>query len=516
MARPRLLARVAALVALAAPAAAQAHHDEHAGGEAASHAGTQVETPSSGARARLLSVSRIEGKDGPRWTVLCDDAPFDELVRALAKKSGLALEGSELLPLGPRVSVELERRPLEQVLAIVLGMQGLRHELARGSLHLFPASNEPSELLRLAQEAWLRVEAGGTAEGDESAAARAKLAQGNLCEARGDLEGAYRHYAELAEGLEGEESAEATYRAGRVLERLGHWAEAAQHFRTLGGLESAKRFHAKARLELARVSIELGDAKSALHVLNFLEANYATSDPAELAERRLVRARALNATHEYVEALRTLEEGELVAAPESEARSLEIRAVAFEGLGYEVEAARAWLIYAREAAAPETRTGAFARAANLSLAAGDELGTLFICREAARAGSDEGLGASVRVARQRLGLDEDEVPTTILERLELAERHLAAAEPAKAAPLFESLYLARGALPEVDQARVLAGWSRVVLERAGLESAVAVLSKARAALADETALQTLDLAAAALFEAEGRFDEAAAAYQGEY
>jgi len=200
---------------------------------------------------RLLSVSRHETKEGPRWSVLCDEALLDVLLRVLARKSGLALEGTEILPVGARLTVELERRPLDQVLAVVLGSQGLRHELVRGTLRLLPASQDPAELLRLAQGAWKTVEA----EGDVNAAVRAKLAQGNLAEVRGDLEAAYHLYAEIAEEERTDDAAEATYRAGRILERLGHWAEAAQHFRTLSGLDGAERFHSKARLELARVSI---------------------------------------------------------------------------------------------------------------------------------------------------------------------------------------------------------------------------------------------------------------------
>lgn len=509
MSLPQRARTLGALALLGALVGAPGTSQEHDAAPARAH---ETETAQ---RARVLSIARLETRDGPRWSVLCEEAPLDEFLRALAKKSGLALEGSELVPLGARVSVDLDRRPFEQVLSFILGSQGLRHELTRGTLRLFPATDDPAELLRLAQEAWRTVEAEGTAEGDEQAAGRAKLAQGNLAEVRGDLEGAYRVYAELAEE-DGGESVEATFRAGRVLERLGHWAEAAQHFRTLASREDARTFHARARLELARVSIELGDAKSALHVLNFLEANFVTTDPAELAERRLVRARACNATHEYIEALRTLEEGEVVAAPESEARSLEIRAVAFEGLGYEVEAARSWLIFAREAAGSEERDAAFARAAELSLRAGDELGTLFICREAARAGADEGLGPSLRAARLRLGLDEEDAPTTIQERLELAEALLAREDLRKAGELFEGLYLARGALSEPDQARVLAGWSRVLLDRSGLEPALDVLAKARADFEDPMAAQALDLAAAALLESEGRYEEAAEAYRGNY
>jgi len=462
-------------------------------------------------RTAVISVSRQETKDGPRWSVVCEEAPLDELVRALAKKSALALEGAELLPYGTRLSVDLTRRPLDQILEFVLGSQGLRFEVQRGSLRVLAPLAEPEDLLRQAQGAWQRVEA----EGDENAAARAKLARGNLSEVRGDLEGAYRLYAELAEEDAGEDSTDALYRAGRVLERLGHWAEAAQHFRTLAAQDGARPFHARARLELARVSIELGDAPSALHVLNFLDANYPSTDPAELAERRLVRATGFIATNEYVEALRTLEEGEVVSAPHAQTRSLRIRAQAFEGLGFDVEAARAWLLFAREGAETDERVHAFEKAAALSLAAGDELGTLFVCREAAKAGADEGLGSFARQARLRLGLDEEDVPGTIQERLTLAES-LLAEQPRKAAELFEGLYLARGALSEPDQARALAGWAHVLLGRTGLEPAIELLSRARAAFEDPLAARTLDLAAAALFEGEGRFDEAAEAYRGNY
>ncbi len=211
-----------------------------------------------------------------------------------------------------------------------------------------------------------------------------------------------------------------------------------------------------------------------------------------------------------------VDKGEVVAAPDAQARSLEIRAIALEGLGYHVEAARAWLIHAREAAAVPDRTAAFEKAATLSLEAGDELGTLFVCREAAKSGADEGLGSLAREARLRLGLDEADVPTTIQERLELAESLVQQEELQRAAPLFEGLFLARGALPENDQARVLAGWSRVVLDRTGIDAAIEILSRARAGFEDALAIQQLDLAAAALFEAEGRFEEAAEAYRGNY
>jgi len=460
----------------------------------------------------ILSLVRLDTRAGERWSVLCDETPVPELLGALARKAGLALQGIDLVPLGARLSAQLERRSLDQVLDCVLGSQGLRHEISDGALRLLPATNDAAELMRMAADAWHTVEA----EGSPHAALQAKLALGHLAEVRGELENAYRIYADLSAEGAGEESAEGMYRAGRVLQKLGHWAEAAQHFRTLTSLEDVPGLQSKARLELARSSIELGNPQSALHLLNFLDSHYETEDPAELAERRLVRAQAFNATDEYVDALRTLEAGEVVAADRGQARSIAILAQAFQGLGFEVEAARAWLIYARDEPDAQKAASAFQHAAELSLEGGDELGALFVCREAVRSGADAGLGTLAHEARVRLGLDEQEVPTTIQERLELAEDLLSRDELDKAAPLLEGVYLARGALSEPDQARVIAAWSRVLLVRSGLDSAIEVLSRARDELEDEDAARSLDLAAAALFEDQGRFDEAAEAYRGNY
>ncbi|HEX6883726.1 MAG TPA: hypothetical protein VF530_10115 [Planctomycetota bacterium] len=460
----------------------------------------------------LLSIVRHEAPAGLRWTVLCQDVPLDELLDALARKAGLSLDASGASLAGATLTLELRQRPLEEVLAVVLGSQGLVPELARRTLRVTPEPSDPQELLRLALAAWQVVEA----RGDGHAVARARLARGELLELRGELEDAYALYAELALEGAGEERHEATFRAGRVLQRLGHWAEAAQHFRTLAGLEEAVALRTRARLELARCSIELGDAKSAVHLLNFLAANFPEADATELAERRLVRARAQNAMQQHLEALRTLEEGDLEAAPEAHARTLALRAEALQGLGFEVEAARGWLIFARDAARPEERSAAFRRAAELALAGGDELGALFVCREAARSGADEGLGALAHQARVRLGLDEDEPPATIQERLTLAESLVVRGDMERADELFEGLYRARGALPEPDQARIVAGWARVLAERSGLAAAVQLLSQSRRTLLDPAALRGLDVAAAALFEAEGRFAEAAEAYRGNY
>jgi tetratricopeptide (TPR) repeat protein len=495
------------MLALAAPAAALQEHDPAAQEPASEHASRSSTAPD----RRLLSISQEEGPQGPLWTVRCEDVTLEEFLAALARKAAVTLVGAASVPAGARLSVHLERRSLARVLDVTLGSHGLRHELRPGTLRVFADAGEPEELLRRAAEAWRAVEAR-----DEARGASARLAQGHLAEVRGDLDAAYGIYSELGAEEHAADAAEALYRAGRVLERLGHWAEAAQHFRTLADKEEGVAFHARARLELARTSIELGDAKSAVHLLNFLEAHFPTTDEEVLAERRLVRARALLERRQFVEALRLLVEGDVGSAPDARARTLAIRAEALEGLGFEREASHAWLLAAREATSSADKAAAFQRSGALALSAGDEVGALFVGREAAKEGADEGLGACVEEARARLGLGGGGRPLTTHERLALGEALIARGEPARAAALFEDLVLARSALAEPDQARVVAGWARILAQRSGVDAALDVLGQARRTLGDPEARRSLDLAAARLLEDEGRFEEAADAYAGDY
>ena len=87
--------------------------------------------------ARITVSVRGEGESST-WSVSCEDASLDALVRAIAKKAGLAVEGSELLAQAPPVTVELERRSLGEVLEYALGSAGLRPMLARASLAILP------------------------------------------------------------------------------------------------------------------------------------------------------------------------------------------------------------------------------------------------------------------------------------------------------------------------------------------------------------------------------------------
>ena len=506
------------LVALAAVAAEPAFAQDPRAHSLAAQSGP-LARPAPRPDARITVSVRGEGATSV-WSVACEEASLEGLVRAIAKKGGLAVEGSELLAQAPPVTVELERRPLDQVLEYALGSAGLRHQLARGSLAILPdpAGAEKKELLALASAAWKHVADDARAgTGGAHGLERAKLAQGNLAELSGDLEGAYRVYAELAEDESSVEAAEALLRAGRILQRLGHWTEAAQHFRTLTGREAGAPFHAAARLELARSSIELGDPKSALYMLNALEASYPTRTSEDRVARSLVRARGGNETRDWLGALRSIEGVADDFSAADEHAALEIRAVALEGLGYAVEASRAWLLFAREGNAQE-QSRAYEHAARIALELEDELGVLFVCREAAREGAGENLGPLMREARERLGLDQAErdAAKSLFERITIAEEALAEGDLAHAVELFESLYRARGALAEEERARVLVGWAGCVHVDVGLEEALAILSEARPDLESLDARRRLDRGAALLLESEELFERAADAYRGSY
>ena len=181
------------------------------------------------------------------------------------------------------------------------------------------------------------------------------------------------------------------------------------------------------------------------------------------------------------------------------------------------DAARAWIAYSRDAR-PEERERALEQAARLSLEADDELGTLFVCREAGRLGIEGGFPTYLRKARQALGfaIAGDARGAGIVERIEHGEALLAEDEPDIAYPLFEDLFVGRRGLSEVEAARVADGWATCLAHRDGIEPAVAVLSNERSRYQSIEARKCLDLAAAHLLEEAGLLERAVDAYQGNY
>lgn len=450
------------------------------------------------------------------WTVRARNASPLRVVGRVAELSGRSIEGHELLERAPLVTVDLERRPIDTVLQFVLGSVGLRHELRRDAITVLlddPDGDDLELRLGLAAAAWLRAT---TLFPEHPRASTARLMQGELAELRGLEQVARNYYVSLIEDHpEAPEVGEAYMRAGRLSLRMGLYSEAADYFRALATTEGSS-YRAAARLQLARAMIELGDPQYALHVLRNLEEDYPPVDITERTARSLVRAHAQNARSNPIEALRELDGLDRELDPIGSWEALAIRARSLEAMSLKGEAARAWLAYSRDARGEEQEL-ALEQAVRLSLDDDDELGALFICREARRLGLD-GFDSYQREARRRLGfaVAGDAEGAGVVERIEQGEELLARGEVGAASPIFEHLFLARTALTESEAARVSAGWATCVAERRGVEIAIALLSEERRRFQGVEAKKRLDVVAARLFEAAELYERAVEAYQGSY
>jgi len=454
--------------------------------------------------------------DGREWfDVQAQNTQAAELLKEIARAAKREIRGLEALAAPTLLTIELRGRSLDQVLEYVLGGIGLRHELeGRAFIHVVdtpPASTD--ELLDIATASWMRATRQFP---DHPAAAEARLALGEIAERR-DLLGAARdNYLALAEDYPNSTViGEAYMRAGRISAVLGQWGEASRLFRTLAALEAAPEYAAPARLEWARAMIAQGDPQAALYMLSHLDSEYPATDRTEITARRLVRARALNETRRYAEALREIDmtDGDFDSFGAWEA--LHVRAVALEGVGLPSEAARAWLVFAREAKR-EDKDLAYREAARLSLKAQDELAVLFIVQQGELAGVTEGLDRFERIARERLGLSLASDGESIQTRVGNAEQWIEEGDFTSAAAVLQPVFLGRGALDDLLDARVCVAWAQCVNEQAGLEPAIDLLRAARPEMGTPEARQRLDVGAAKLFEIHRRFDDAVAAYQGTY
>ena len=470
-----------------------------------------------------LSVQQplIESRtqDGTRWwTVKVHQMPVDRFLYMLGNRSGMEVEGLATLRLNALVTVDLRERPLEHVLEFTLGSIGLNFRLRRDTIEILPDAGDAiaaNDAMTRAALAWF---AATSRFPDHPSAPVARLAQGELAELRGDLAGAQTLYASIPADYPASLSAiEATMRAGRVLTRLERWQEASVQFRSLTQDPDASEYWASARLEIARADVNLGDPQSALYLLEALDDDYPATDEIELTARLLVRALALNSQGRHMEAMRELDAAGPNLDPLGGSEAFLVRAQALEGLQLFTEAGQAWVQYSRQVDGPE-RLRALREAASLALRGNDEMGALFVCREADRLG----LGSAVedlRVeARRRLGLETASIPDEVAsaDRITLAEGWLDQGQIDRAAPVFESLFLGRGALDPEAGVRVTIAWARCVEHRQGLTSAIRVLAEARPTVDAIELKARLDVAAADLFEKHERYDAAIEAYRGTY
>lgn len=468
------------------------------------------------AEALWVTCSVEEGL--PWWTVRAKQVPLDQLLGAIANKGGYDLEGLGRLTSMPLITIDLRQRRLGQVLEYTLGSVGLRHELRRDTITLLVASETPEteDLLNLASVAWLNA----TSRFPENPSAPiARLAQGEIAEMRRNQAAALNHYLTLIESYPRCDSVpEAHMRCGRIFQRMKRWSEGSEQYKAIADIKDATPYHAMARLEVARCSVNLGDPQSALYILQSLEADYATPDPVENAGRVLVRSMALNAQGRHMEALRALDAVGPRMDSIANADAAKTRAMSLEGLKLYGDASQSWLIYSRSVS-PGEQEEALREAARLALLGRDELAVLFICKEAAKIPPARSFEEFEREARRRLGFEVAEEPqaAAVTDRITLAEQWLEQGEHQRATEVFESLFLARGALGDEEKtARVCVGWAKCVERREDLERALQILAEARPGLETLPARGILDIGAAALLEKHELYERAVDAYRGIY
>jgi len=462
--------------------------------------------------------------EGPALcTIVANGVAVDRVIEDLAIELSRVQGGRNIevqgFPANRRsaiVTVELRDRPVPLALEYVLGSVGLDFVLRPDAISVFvPPVVGASELHEQAMLGYLQATSRFP---DHPSAPQARIFQGLAEEQRGNLSAAVSHYEAVHENYRQSELVhEATWRTGKVFQAMGNWSEANLEFRSLAN-QPGNPYESDARVEMARCSIELGDALRATHILSALD----NLDPQPLTEqhikRELVRARAFTAIDKPMSALRALR-GILAEelGLEDRRQVFLVQAQAFEGLGMPAEAALAWQAVAQEATEP-MRSSAFANAARLSLDAGQELNALLLHEEAQVLGIERATEPFAAEAKQRLGLAtgepvEVETPVDALGR---AQALIAAGDFASATHLLEPIFTNRGQLGAEKVTELYTLWALVVDRRRGLDAAIRMLRTARPSLEDLNHRRQLDITAAELFEQYKLYDQAVDAYEGRY
>ncbi|HVS08617.1 MAG TPA: tetratricopeptide repeat protein, partial [Planctomycetota bacterium] len=407
----------------------------------------RAQEPPAPARFRVS----VEQLDGETWcSISAQDASLQELMGDLARRAGLQLEGFERVSRTALVSAEIRHRPLREALGFVLGSVGLRVDPRVGTLVIRSGLHDQAGPGELREEALAAYLGALRSFPDHPAAAEAELSQARIEEQRGNLAAARGHYESLvADHPASELVPSALFDCGELLASQREWQAASQKYADLLRLDREHGLENAARIALARCTLELGDAQRALHMIDALDTLQPLTPREDGSARAHIRARAqlvLGLPHRALEALDALQSGPRAA--ESMRETLEVRALALEAVGEPAAAGRAWIACA-ERRSGSAQIAAWREACRLALAAGDELGALFVAGLGRRAGAGAEFTAIEREARTRLGLEEaDLAGATPLQRLERAERLLQSGCAPQARRALEALAPSRGSFDE--------------------------------------------------------------------
>lgn len=417
--------------------------------------------------------------------------PLD-LVRRLAAGTAREVRGDDLLLGRPRIDVNLVGRPLEEVLTLLGHATRTRIELDGRAITIAP-ERDPLDVEGLeldAESAWVSL----VREFPDRESARvARLALGIVQERRGNEDAALTHYDAAARDAKGSPAAERALKAASdLLMRHGEWDEAMHRLSRLAQSSKDDDTQASVRLAIARSLAEQGRGVEALALVDVVDLTYPAHDEAQVAERRLMRARAHLASGAPLLALMELD-ARAAADPMAGGQpdDLGLRAQALEELGSPREAARAWLARSTLVVDPAGRADALHAAARLSASSGDDIAVLFIERLARGTAREAEVADYADAARARLGLGPDLHDLPFLEERWSQRARVA---PADRATLAADLVIATA---RERGAEAAAGVARTALDEVPLEAGRAI----RAALA-------------VAYESEGSWAEAARVWGG--
>lgn len=464
----------------------------------------------------------VESLDGETWcTVQAENQPLSSILTELGQQLDVRIEGMDAPELSTPVTIDMRMRPLARVLDASLGSVGLRiarrgnRWTIRGSMSETLSADELREMSMIA---YLRAT---RSYPNHPEAAGAEMSQGELQMERGNHSAAKDHFDNLVRAFpESDQVPQALMRAGTALQELGDWSQAAKRYEDLLHLDFASEFESRARLELARCNAEMGEWQRSLFMLDALESNTPPSDAAEGQDRILIRAKALIRAQEYAKALERLGEmNRYLQTPAQDVEALRLRASALERMGAYGEAGRAWLATSLRTEGEE-REHAKAKAAELALQAGDELGALLVTgakpgESGEPAGEDDRLGQLGREAIDRLGLGSDAIANTSVElEARRGARLVEEGNYLEAISVLRPLTEKRDELGEQRSVDVFIAYARCVEQLGDVADVVRFLRAEVPGVLDSENRRRIYLFAAEMFERHEMLDEAVAAYRG--
>lgn len=456
----------------------------------------------------------VERVDGDRvCNISAKDVFPSHLLAALAVRLDRRLVGLDAVELGKHISIDLRDRPVDQALTYILGTCGLRGRLTSTTIEVQSevAGDAPVEEIESAAElAYMRA-LRSFPHSFEAPASEFAIAK--IQERRGNLTAAQAHYDLIVQEHSTSELVPyALLRSGMLLQELGNPSDAWTEFSSLLNLDREHPYGVQARLALARLSVELGDPQRGLYVMDALDNVQPATEPADLAERLRIRALCFEKLDAPMDSLRLIDQAERIEGETPE--SLELRALALETSDRGGEAVRAWMTLSERA--PEERLGhIFGNAARLAYELGDDMGVLFIHRQAESYGAESKAQLWAVRSRERLGLPSMSLNDSTTEsqlayaeslwRDGFAEQALDAARP----------LITLGATRNEEQyMRALVLYARAADASGRLDDAISTLRLALVTINVPDNRGVIYSLAGELYELHGRFEDAINAYEG--